>query len=199
MSSLNLHTLVYDLAELLYLFDSLAVSLSYLLDYLQWTVLLAEYLIGLVSRTLLLLYLHEVASPSSTLHMESYVTLRELTLHASAAVLSRFQTDNALQSEAPVFELGQSDWRLGSDYGPWDPVGAAEMHPLVDGLSWWVAQHLGFIAVQEVGVVVDVLLLAVVDKLVVGAAFGVTTELVLEVVLSLDDYVQTQVLVLIVT
>ena len=42
---------------------------------------------------------------------------------------------------------------------------------------------------QEVGVVVDVLLLAVVDKLVVGAAFGVTTELVLEVVLSLDDYV----------
>jgi hypothetical protein len=53
--------------------------------------------------------------------------------------------------------------------------------------------------VQEVGVVVDVLLLAVVDKLVVCAAFGVTTELVLEVVLSLDDYVQTQVLVLIVT
>ena len=65
------------------------------------------------------------------------------------------------------------------------------MHPLVDGLSRWVAQHLGLIAVQEVGVVVDVLLLTVVDKLVVGAAFGVTTELVLEVVLSLDDYVQT--------
>ena len=106
MSSLNLHALVYNLAELLYLLNCLAVSLSYLLDYLQWTVLLAEYLIGLVSRTLLLLYLHEVASPSSTLHMESYVTLRELTLHASAAVLSRLQTDDALQSEAPVFELG---------------------------------------------------------------------------------------------
>ena len=127
--------------------------------------------------------------------MESYVTLGRLTLQTSSTVLSSLQTDNALQREASFLELGKPHWGLGSDNGARDPRGTAEVHPLVKSLRCWVAEHLRLIAVQEEGVVVDVLLLPIVDELVVYAAFWVTAQLNLEVILPLDYHVQTQVLV----
>jgi hypothetical protein len=159
MSLINLHALVKNLAEPLNFLDGCLVPFLHLLDDLEWPMLFAEHSVGLVSacaddctitelptlsavasiRVFVLpafLNLHAVVGPASTLDVECDLASLVLTLHARPILL---EADNALQVEALLIELAQTDSGLRRYRGTWDPGGTAEVHPLVlSGHEAWV-------------------------------------------------------------
>ena len=110
-----------------------SITFLLLFDYFEWSVLLAEDSIN--SFTLDPLDLHEVVRAPSTLNVEGDHALRVLALDAGTLVL--LPTDDALQVEALVVALVQSNGGLGRHDRPWDPHCTAEVNPFVQGLSWW--------------------------------------------------------------
>ena len=76
-----------------------------------------------------------------------------LTLDASTTV--SLATNDALKVEAFDVNLIHTNGCLGCDRGSWDPHGTAQVHPLVQGLSWHglLAFQPLLVPLQEKGVV----------------------------------------------
>ena len=78
--------------------------------------------------------LKKVVGSASTLNMEGYHASAVLTLNAGTAVA--LATDYALQVEPLSVYFAHSDWGLRRNEGPWDPHGARQVYPFVEGLGW---------------------------------------------------------------
>lgn len=69
--------------------------------------------------------------------MEGNHALRILALDARAAILAA--TDDTLETEPLRVDLGHPDRCLRCNDRARNPIGTAEMDPLIQGLSWWYA------------------------------------------------------------
>jgi hypothetical protein len=80
-----------------------------------------------------LLDLHEVTLTPGTLNVERNSAARGHALHRGPSFL---QTDNALQRKPLLVKLGKSYWGLGRHQGSRYPRATAQVHPLVQSISW---------------------------------------------------------------
>ena len=149
-TGVSVHTSVNKLAEFLDFLESLLVFLLHLAHNLQRSVLLAEHTV--VALSVHTLHLQEVVCATSTLDVERDHTSRVLALNARAISLA---TDDALQIEALRVNLAHAHRSFGSHCRSRDPHCAAQMDPLVEGVSGngLIALESLFVALEEERVV----------------------------------------------
>lgn len=163
--------------------------------------LLAKHPIRLVP--LFLLNFHAVVVAPGAFNVECNLAAGGLALHAGSIPL---QADDALQQKSLLIELVQSHRCLGRYYGPRDPRSTAQVNPLVETLGRGMRLQGVRILVQEELIVLWGLshfLIRIKLKFQMLELsillLGKLAHVRLEVVLSVDDHIQTKILVFILT